>query len=121
MQKLKQFLRFDWEKFAKEKSLMYLRKKPWTDANRNQLGTKYEVVITEDGTDYGEAGAELNLGEKIAIKTKRDIDIPPRALVVPLNVMATVYGDYSNQLSVVADDIQVVGPNQGGPNPKKEN
>lgn len=47
--------------------------------------------------------------EKITFKVAAEIDVPLNVEIVPINPVAKVYGEYRNQLSVTADDIQVVG------------
>ena len=42
---------------------------------------------------------------KITFKVNKDINVPLKARVKPINAVATIYGDYRNQLSVKCDDI----------------
>lgn len=40
------------------------------------------------------------------------MNIPIESKVVPKNAVATIYGEYRNQLSVKCDDIVVVTPKE---------
>ena len=99
---------FDFESFSAKKKFMYIGKQPWRDFNSGEIiGSKIEAVIMLDKTDYGEADVN-NLYEKITFKVPKNLDIPLQAEIRPINPIATVYGEYRNQLSVTADDIQIV-------------
>ena len=77
----------------------------------NRIGTKVASVIIKDRTDYGisEDGTKVsNLFEKIVFKVPKIIDIPINVEIIPINPVAKVWGEFQNQLSVRADDIQVV-------------
>ena len=69
-----------------------------------------EVVIIGDKHNYNTANGEQisNIYEKLTVKVPKDIDVPMNSHVRLLNVYATVYGQYRNQLSIVADDIEVI-------------
>lgn len=111
MKYLNQFLYFDWEGFSKDKRFMAIGKKDWQDfKTKEHLGIKVEAVIFKDNTKYDVGEGELmsNIYEKIIIKVPKDIDIPLNVEIQPVNVEATVYGEYRNQLSIVAEDIAVV-------------
>lgn len=108
MKKLSQFTIFDIEAFLKEKRLMVIAQQEWKDYNTKDLcGTKTELVIIQDNTDYGEKGV-TNLYEKIIVKVPKVITLPMNAEVRLKNPEATVYGDYRNQLSIIAQDIEVI-------------
>ena len=47
--------------------------------------------------------------EKITVKVARDIDVPMNAKVRLINPKASIYGEFRNQLSVTAEDIEVLG------------
>lgn len=114
MKKLNQFVKFLFEDFSKGKVYRVIGVRPWIDYNTKELmGTKVEVVIAEDNTAYDTQNGETitNQYEKLTFKiSKKDINIPMNARVIPVNPVAVVYGDYRNQLSVTADDIKVVAP-----------
>lgn len=114
MKKLNQFVKFLFEDFSKGKVYRVIGVRPWIDYNTKELmGTKVEVVIAEDNTAYDTQNGETitNQYEKLTFKiSKKDINIPMNARVIPVNPVAVVYGEYRNQLSVTADDIKVVAP-----------
>ena len=51
-----------------------------------------------------------NLFEKMDWKVERDINIPVGVQVEPVEGVATIYGEYRNQLSVKVADIKVIQP-----------
>ena len=110
MKKLSQFMRFDFEAFSKEKIYQVIGISEWRDyETKKHMGTKLEVVITRDNTQYKQKEGEnvSNRFEKLTFKICKDINVPMNTSVMPINAVATVYGDYRNQLSVTADDIHV--------------
>lgn len=108
LKKLRKYMHFDWEGFVENKKLVLLGIRDWKDFNTGrELGVKAECVIAMDKTDYGEAGVN-NLYEKIIVKIPHKINIPIGKEIELRNVQAKVYGDYGNQLSVIAEDIQPV-------------
>lgn len=113
MKGLSKFQKMDFEGFAKGKQFMSVSVKPWKNYETGEiLGTKLESVIVKDKTDYGlSKDGEMisNLFEKITFKVAAEIDVPLNVEIIPINPVAKVYGEYRNQLSVTADDIQVVG------------
>lgn len=113
MRGLTQFRSFDYERFTKDKVLVVTGISPWTDfATQSPLGTKVEVAIFRDKTEYKSKDGEAisNLYEKFFVKVPKAVSVPLNSVVVAVNPVATIYGDYQNQLSVKADDIQVVQP-----------
>jgi len=115
MKMLSQFLRFDFEAFSKGKVFKVIEQSEWVDfATRQHKGRKFKAVITKDDTQYKQKEGEYasNLYEKFNIKVPKDINVPMNAFIVPVNAVATVYGDYRNQLSVTADDIRVLPVNK---------
>ncbi|MFR3348547.1 MAG: hypothetical protein ACLTSC_04235 [Mediterraneibacter faecis] len=89
-----------------------VNKQAWIDyKTKNQLGTKIEVVIITDKTDYGcEDGEEVsNIYEKLVFKVAKEIDVPMGAEVKPVSPICTVYGEFRNQLSIVCNDIEIIG------------
>lgn len=68
------------------------------------------MVITTDNTQYHQNEGEVvsNRFEKLSIKVSNDIEIPVNQHVIPTGVVAKVYGDYRNQLSITADGITVI-------------
>lgn len=115
LKKLNQFLKFDWEGFANGKTFQVLSITEWLDyESKAHMGKKYEALITKDITPYKLKDGEhvSNAFEKITFKVRKDVNVPAGAFVMPVNVSATVYGEYRNQLSVTADDIKVITPNK---------
>lgn len=111
MKKLSQFMRFDTAAFFKGKVLRVTGISEWVDyTTKSHMGTKVEVVIVKDDTQYKQKDGESvsNLYEKLTIKVPKDVKVPLSAYVAPVNAVGTVYGDYRNQLSVTADDIRVL-------------
>lgn len=114
MKKLNLFTHFDFNAFAKGKKFLVVGQKPWADYNSGEvLGTKVEIVITEDKTDYGISENEItvnNLYEKFIVKISKDknVTVELGKEVRLINPRGSVYGDYRNQLSVTADGLQVV-------------
>ncbi len=111
MKKLNNFLYFDFEEFIKDKRLMTIGQQPWKDfTTGNVIGTKVEVVIASDKTNYQNKEGEVvnNLYEKLIIKVPSNVDIAMNTEIIPINAIATVYGDYRNQLSIVAEEIKIV-------------
>lgn len=114
---LTQFLRFDCESFLKDKVLRVTGISENADYNtKEHLGTKVEVVIAKDGTPYHCKDGELknNRYEKLTLKVNKDVNVNLDDMVKPVNPVATVYGQYRNQLSIKCDDIQVLPPKQSG-------
>ncbi len=114
MKGLNQFAGFDFERFCQGKRFLATASKEWVDYDTKQhLGTVVTVAITEDQTVYkpGKDGRAIsNLFEKMDWKVERDINIPVGVQVVPVDGVATIYGEYRNQLSVKVADIKVIQP-----------
>ena len=112
MKKLRQFLKFDLRAFLSGKTLVTNGTAPWKNEKGEVVGTRVETVILVDNTDYG-AQDISNKYEKIVVKIpKAGLEVPDGVQVELVNGTGTVYGDYSQNLSVKADDIRVI--NQGG-------
>ncbi len=111
MKKLNQFTTFDWNAFAKGKAFLATGKSEWKNFDTGEhLGTKIEAVIARDETEYDTHDGETvtNLYEKLTFKVRKDMDVPVNTQIQPKGVVASVYGDYRNQLSCTADDILIV-------------
>lgn len=90
---------------------MAIGQQEWKDYNTAcVLGTQIEVVIVQDKTVYEVQDGETisNLYEKFIVKIPKAMNIPMNAEIRLKNAEATVYGDYRNQLSVIAEDIEVI-------------
>ena len=111
MKGLSKFLSFNWPAFSTGKYFLSIRTSEWKHHETGQLlGTKVEALITDDQTDYGVPElARANLYEKITFKVPHSVIVPPEVEIQPKgNIRATVYGDFRNNLSIVADDIEVI-------------
>lgn len=116
LKKLRQFLKFDWEKFANGKVFMVTECAQWLDYNTKKLmGTKVKAAIVQDNTQYEQKEGEqvTNLFNTVAFKVPKQISIPVNSYVKPIGVTATVYGEYMNQLSIKCEDVQAVQQNKG--------
>ena len=118
MKGLSLYLSFCWLEFVKGKTFKAVSCGPWVDFDTKvNMGTKVEVVIVEDNTEYPTKGGKVisNLYERMQIKVPKEISIPVGSIVEPVGVEAKVYGDYHNKLSVKDDDVRVVSqaPNGG--------
>lgn len=115
MKKLREFQKFDAEAFFKEKDVRVLASEVWMEygdgKNRNELGTKYKCVIATDNTKYSGENVQpdLNAGERIVVK------VPQKAKqfgkfnrIVFVNPTGSVYGDFMSELSVKADDVEII-------------
>lgn len=111
LKKLSQFERFDAEGFFENLSLGAVGQSEWKDHDTGaHMGTKVEVVIIGDKHNYNSANGQQvsNIYEKLTVKVPKDIDVPMNSHVRLVNVYAKVYGQYRNQLSVTADDVEVI-------------
>lgn len=112
LKKLPNYTFFDIEGFLEGLTLMLLGHKEWRDYDTQKvLGTKTELVIIEDNNDYGSSNGEVvtNLFEKLTVKIPKQLDnIPLKSKVRLVNPEAVVYGEFRNQLSITADDIEVI-------------
>lgn len=110
---IKQFVNFDWLRFAQGKKFVVTSCRDWQDYDKpdTHLGKKIEVAIVEDTTVYatGKGDEKIsNLFEKVTFKVAKEINVSIGAVVEAVGVTATVYGEYQNQLALMADDIKVV-------------
>ena len=110
LKNLYQFARFDLKAFLEGKTLKLVDLATWEDYNTGEiLGTRAEVVIAADRTNYtipkGRDRVRSNLYEKMTIKVRKDIQLPLDTVVTPVNAVAKVYGDRNDCLSIVAADL----------------
>lgn len=111
LKKLNQFSYFDAEVFFSKLGLIAVGKSVWKEYGSDIVkGTKVEVVIASDKHNYNSSNGEVvnNMYEKLTIKIPKEIDVPMNAKVRVINPEANIYGEYRNQLAVVADDIEVL-------------
>lgn len=111
LKKLSQFSYFDTKGFFEKLNLVTTGKSEWKDFESGEhRGTKVEVVIAGDKHKYNMTDGEIvnNLYEKLTIKIPKNIDVPMNSHVRLVNAHATIYGQFRNQLSVTADDIEII-------------
>lgn len=111
LKKLSQFQYFDIDEFVAKMKLVTTGQAEWKDFETgNRKGTRVETVIAQDKTQYKTQEGEVvnNLYEKLTIKIPKDINVPMNVEVRLINPVATVYGDYRNQLSITSEDIEVI-------------
>lgn len=114
MKKLDVFTHFDWEAFSTGKTFEVTSVNPWKESKDSDvvIGTAIEVAIVEDNTIYPpskDGKTVSNRYEKLKFKIpKTSLAVAIGDVVEPVNAVATVYGDYRNQLSVKASDIKLV-------------
>ena len=106
LKNLRNFLKFD-KSFFDNKELVYLGSKLTQD---NKL--KVSLLIIKDNTEY--QNDQTNLGEQVVVTVNnKGIDdyssfIPMKTICKIGNISkAVVYGEYQNQLSIIADVLQV--------------
>lgn len=115
MRFLNQFINFNWDEFAEGKTFVVIGTSEYQDYDtKTHLGSKVECVIASDDTNYKNKNGEKysNIYEKITFKVSRDVNVPLKSRIKPINAVATIYGDYRNQLSVKCDDILTIPPSK---------
>ena len=105
---LPEFQYVDLEEFLRDKRLFFLKSVPWKSKEGQELGIKVIVQILEDKTVYQKPETN-NYGEQLTIKVR---DVAPSAFskLKPLTTevlvtdveRAVIYGDFRNQLSIIA-------------------
>lgn len=117
MKKLRSFLRFEIESFLKDKELRIVGAEPWQTYNDGVagevIGTKYKLVIATDNTVYNPTDptrdARINEGEPLTVKINQPQKSYKKFAIVRLiDAEATVYGEFQNELSVTAKDIEFI-------------
>lgn len=113
LKKLSLFQYFDIDTWLAKKKLMSVGIQVWRDFETQRvLGTKIDVVIVSDETDYGNSDGNVvnNLYEKLSVKIPTKLNNVPMNTVIRLvNPEAVVYGEYRNALSITAENIEIVG------------
>lgn len=106
LKKLRDFLYFDVDLFFEAKELRITGIKDWIDKETKKvLGTRAEIAIVKDDTDYGDAGKTSNKYEKFYVKVPVKLNLPLDTIVTLKNPEANVWGEYSNILDVTAENI----------------
>lgn len=117
MKGLKQFLQFDLEEFLKDKEITFLDSKPYYlydngKATDEVAGMKLECVITRDDTNYNNKEIS-NEYEKISIKIPRASKVGiKRGSKLKIQGLGKVWGDFSQNLSIEATNVQVIKDDQ---------
>lgn len=116
MKHLKDFNTFDSNAFFKDKLLVTRECRDWQDETKGiHQGTIVTVAIDKDNTVYQiKDGEEFidNEYEKITVKVKKDVKFAKNTPVILVNAVAKIWGDYSEKLSVTADDMLPAQPKQ---------
>ncbi|WP_251447567.1 hypothetical protein [Vermiculatibacterium agrestimuris] len=107
MKGLVQFLEFNCDRFFVDKRLVFVKAELWRE-DEKIIGSKVTAQIVEDKTTYTKEGT-TNFGEQFVVKV-RGVDPSSFAKLKPLVTevvisdveRATVYGEYRNNLSVIA-------------------
>lgn len=114
LKKLSHLLSFDNQEFFSKKSYLLFGSSKWVDYDTNKvMGVKFKVVIYQDETNYGDLSIS-NAGETLTVKVKGARDgyqgapVPVRLI----NPRGTIYGEYRNQLSIIADDVEIINNEQ---------
>ena len=113
MKFLNQFVKFDLAAFLADKRVIATGIADWKDNETGKiLGKVVDGVIYSDNTVCKQKEGENanNRFEKIRFKVSKTVDVPMDATIMPVNAVATVYGEYRNQLSIKCEDIQVLQP-----------
>lgn len=113
MKGLKQFLQFDLDGFLADKEITFLDAKPFYNyidgkVSDELAGMKLECVVIRDNTNYNNKDIS-NEYEKLSVKipgvTKVGIQ---RGSKLKIQGVGKVWGDYSQNLSIEATNVQVV-------------
>ena len=112
MRGLHQFLNFDFDSFADGKVFLSGPSSDWLDrASGEVLGVKVSAIIWQDNTTYKSPKSGMpisNQFEKIVFKIAKRVSVPPNVQIKPIHPVATVFGEFQNQLSVVCDDVEII-------------
>ena len=113
LKSLTSFTYFDLEAFLREKRLLFVKADPWeettADGSKRVEGAKVVLQIAEDRTTYSKPDVS-NFGEQLKVKVR---GINPSAYNTKLKHLQTfvsiddvekavVYGEYKNELSIIA-------------------
>lgn len=96
MKYLNNFLSFNWNEFAEGKSFMVIGISDYQDFDsKAHIGSKVDCVIVTDNTKYKRKDGDnaTNRFEKISFKVSKDVNIPIESRVIPVNAVATIYGE----------------------------
>lgn len=104
---------FDFEQFAKDKELAVKDTRPLRDSTTGLvIGTRVEVLIWQDNTKYApgrDGSIPTNRYNSFVVKVhKKDLDLEVDDIVEFKDVVAKIYGEYNNELTVDAEDVVVI-------------
>lgn len=116
MKYLRQFIHFDLASFLADKTLTVVGISDLMDHDTKAIiGKRVTCAIIRDDTAYhpgkdGPAISAGNLYEKLSVKVKypNTVSVTPGDEVTLINAVATVYGDFQNQLSIVSEGLEVI-------------
>lgn len=114
MKGLCQFLVFDMNRFLSGKTLVAVSVSDLVDYDSGKvIGAKVECAIIKDDTPYAsnKDGSTINnLFEKMSVKIKypNTVNVSVGDEVTLVNPVGTVYGDYSNKLSISAEGVEAI-------------
>ena len=107
LKSLNSFLTFDMPGFISGKRLVFIKAQEWKEES-SLIGSKVIVQIVDDNTKYPNPGVS-NFGEQLTVKVRGAFPetfnkIKPLTTEVEIVDVerATVYGEYRNQLSIIA-------------------
>lgn len=145
MRYLKQFQTFDLKSFLEGKDLIFVDAQDWEEKIKDEngketgeselMGTRLSLMISKDRTEYTNPKmsgnrVQTNSKEKFNVKSRRplsDFDAWQEDDSVMIDLdnyeKATVWGDYSNGLTVIGEVINLDRPEQNkkSDSPKQEN
>lgn len=134
MRYLKQFQTFDLKSFLEGKDLIFVDAQDWEEKIKDEngketgeselMGTRLSLMISKDRTEYTNPKmsgnrVQTNSKEKFNVKSRRplsDFDAWQEDDSVMIDLdnyeKATVWGDYSNGLTVIGEVINLDRPEQ---------
>lgn len=112
MKGLREYQMFDAKSFFEKKELRAVAKETWNEYSDGQvgknLGTKYKCVIATDHTEYKKPETD-NTGEQVVVKVEKPAkDFKKFSRINLVNPSASIYGQFQNEISVKADDVEFV-------------
>lgn len=111
VKRLNSFQFFNTIAFLEKLILMGMRCEPWQDFSTKQLkGIKVTATVWADHHDYGDPSIS-NVGEQLVIKVLNPnaelLDFTTPHFIEVINPTGKIYGEFSNQLSLVADQVVI--------------
>lgn len=112
MKFLNKLMKFDAEIFFSNKEIRVVGDEPWYEystvgSTKKVKGTKYKCIIAIDKTKYSDDTVGGNDGEALVIKVEDSVKPYKKfAVINAIEPECKIYGEYRNQLSVVAKDVE---------------